>query len=212
LRLVEAHPRVAGQLVTYLRHTLRQDAEGSGDANYGDIAGRLTQAIDLLARDEGRTEPLVELLPIELRGGEMWWYRPEDGPSWQTPCEAGRYPGDLLLTQLRDAGAPAEILHSTSWRYEGGRLILTYVAVLPGRSAGPRNLVPEPVQRIDLARGGAETPPEAIGVGQVVEHGLRHLSWLVKDDPVVNERLGPEWAKALEGYEPEPFRALASEF
>lgn len=207
LRLIEAHPRVAGQLVTFLRHALRQGSHGETEADHEDIAGRLTQAIDLLARDEGRAEPLVELLPVQLRDGAIWWFRPADATSWQRPCDAGRFPGDLLIEQLRDAGAEAEILHSTSWRYAAERLVLSYVAVLPA-GAAPVGLSAEPVRRIDLARGGADAPPEAIGVAQVVEHGLRHLAWLVKDDPVVGARLGVAWASALDAYEPEPFRAL----
>jgi hypothetical protein len=40
-----------------------------------------------------------------------------------------------------------------------------------------------------------------------LEHALRHLSWLVGDDPVVAEELR-DWAGTLRSYEPEPFRAL----
>jgi CRP/FNR family cyclic AMP-dependent transcriptional regulator len=203
LRIVEAHPRVAGQLVTFLRHGLRQ---GTTD-DYEDIAGRLTRAIDLLARDEGRAAPLVELLPVQLKGGAVWWYRPQGQTSWQTACEPGRFPGDVLLALLEQAGTPAVILHSTSWRYADERLVLTYVAVLP-ETAAPSGLTCEEVRREDLARGGSDTPPGTIDVGQVVEHGLRHLAWLLNDDPVVRELLSAAWGPALEAYEPEPFRAL----
>jgi hypothetical protein len=41
-----------------------------------------------------------------------------------------------------------------------------------------------------------------------VEHGLRHLAWLVHDDPVVAAELSPAWAAVLAGYVPEPFRTL----
>lgn len=44
---------------------------------------------------------------------------------------------------------------------------------------------------------------------QVVEHALRHLAWLSKEEHVIGEAL-PEWASALESYVPEPFRALGS--
>jgi hypothetical protein len=43
----------------------------------------------------------------------------------------------------------------------------------------------------------------------VLEHGLRHLAWLAKDDEVVAERLNPAWRDALAGYVPEPFRGFA---
>jgi len=50
--------------------------------------------------------------------------------------------------------------------------------------------------------------PQAIGIEAVLEHALRHLSWLVKDDPAVMRELAA-WKEVLAGFEPEPFRALA---
>jgi len=41
----------------------------------------------------------------------------------------------------------------------------------------------------------------------VLEHALRHLAWLVRDDPAIAGAL-PEWPELLAGYVPEPFRAL----
>jgi len=43
---------------------------------------------------------------------------------------------------------------------------------------------------------------------QVLEHGLRHLSWLAREDPVVQEVLSEEWKAVLAGYVPEPFQHL----
>jgi hypothetical protein len=42
---------------------------------------------------------------------------------------------------------------------------------------------------------------------QIVEHGLRHLAWLVREDDAIHEAL-PAWPIALAGYAPEPFRAF----
>jgi hypothetical protein len=42
----------------------------------------------------------------------------------------------------------------------------------------------------------------------VVEHGLRHLAWLVQDDPVVRAELPAAWVPLLAAYVPEPFRNL----
>jgi hypothetical protein len=42
---------------------------------------------------------------------------------------------------------------------------------------------------------------------QIVEHGLRHLAWLVREDDAIHEAL-PAWAAALAAYAPEPFRAF----
>ena len=89
-------------------------------------------------------------------------------------------------------------------------MVLTYVAVLPGGQAPPgpgAPLVQRQLGRVELARGDATAPPARIDVDQVLEHALRHLSWLAKDDPVVAEELR-DWAVVLDANEPEPFRSL----
>jgi hypothetical protein len=63
------------------------------------------------------------------------------------------------------------------------------------------------VRRLDLARGEALGAPPAIAAEQVLEHALRHLSWLAQDDPAIRAAL-PDWLDRLKEYEPEPFRAL----
>jgi hypothetical protein len=47
-----------------------------------------------------------------------------------------------------------------------------------------------------------------VDVDPVIEHGLRHLAWLVEDDPMVARALPPAWRRALQTYVPEPFRHL----
>jgi hypothetical protein len=49
---------------------------------------------------------------------------------------------------------------------------------------------------------------KSIAVEAVIEHALRHLSWLVRDDPAVMQALAG-WADVLSVFQPEPFRALA---
>jgi len=65
-----------------------------------------------------------------------------------------------------------------------------------------------PIGRAELARGGATKAAVAIAHQQVLEHGLRHLAWLARDDEVVRSVLSEEWRSALAGYVPEPFRHL----
>lgn len=43
----------------------------------------------------------------------------------------------------------------------------------------------------------------------LVRLGLRHLAWLVQDDPAVAERLAPGWRDPLADYAPEPFRSFS---
>jgi hypothetical protein len=99
------------------------------------------------------------------------------------------------------------LVHSTSWRHEEGRLVLSYVAAVEPPDSLTHYLADEPVARAELARGDAFGPPPEIGVAQVLEHAFRHLAWLVKDDAVVGDRLAP-WTAFLDRYEPEPFRAF----
>jgi hypothetical protein len=116
-------------------------------------------------------------------------------------------PGQIVLEATRRYGLSALLVHSTSWRHEQARVVLTYVAAVAPPTDLTRYLADEPVERVDLARGDAFGPPPDIGVSQVLEHAFRHLSWLVKDDAVVGETLG-DWVTFLGSYEPEPFRAL----
>jgi hypothetical protein len=50
--------------------------------------------------------------------------------------------------------------------------------------------------------------PSAIASEQVVEHGLRHMAALAKDDPVVAAELPAAWRETLSTHLPEPFRNL----
>ena len=86
--------------------------------------------------------------------------------------------------------------------------MLTYVAVVTvPEGLPPDSLVIMPVRRVELTRGGATSAPDSIGVEAVLEHALRHVSWLVHDDPTVMKALDG-WTEILAGFEPEPFRSL----
>jgi hypothetical protein len=119
-----------------------------------------------------------------------------------------RQPGDIVADAARRYGLVPLLVHSTSWRLEDGRVVLTYVVVVEHPDELNENLADEPVSRAVLARGDAMGPPPEIGVSQVLEHAFRHLSWLVKDDDTVRAAL-PDWVAFLGAYEPEPFREFA---
>jgi hypothetical protein len=118
-------------------------------------------------------------------------------------------PGDIVANTARRYELTPLLVHSTSWRLEDGRVVLTYVVAVERPQELNENLADEPVSRADLARGDAMAPPPAIGVSQVLEHAFRHLSWLVKDDDAVRVAL-PDWVTFLDRYEPEPFRAFGA--
>ncbi len=116
-------------------------------------------------------------------------------------------PGDIVLGAAQRYGLRPLLVHSTSWRFEGSRVILTYVVAVEAPADLDDHLADEPVVRADLARGDALGPPVDIGLSQVMEHAFRHLSWLVNDDDAVRAAL-PDWVAFLGAYEPEPFRSF----
>jgi hypothetical protein len=99
------------------------------------------------------------------------------------------------------------LVHSTSWRRARGSVILTFLVV--NRDDQAPMLAGIPIERADLARSGATHAPVAIAHQQVLEHGLRHLAWLVKEDATVQAVLSDDWKRVLAEYVPEPFRHLA---
>jgi len=151
----------------------------------------------------------LEVLPVGLRGGRLYWLKPVHADSLRVGLSTSSKPADVVLDVLRWYPLEPVVVHSTSWRHEDGRVILTYVAAVHLPAALPPDSLAElPVGRTELARGEAKAAPKAIGVDAVLEHALRHLSWLVKDDPAVMDALA-DWKDALAAFEPEPFRALA---
>ncbi len=150
----------------------------------------------------------LEILPVALRAGQIFWFKPVHADSLRVGLNPSAAPADVVLDVLRWYPLEPLVVHSTSWRHEEGRIILTYAAVVhpPGRlPAG--SLVALPVTRAELARGDATSAPKTIGVAAVLEHAMRHLSWLVRDDPAVAKALDG-WSQLLAGFVPEPFRPL----
>ena len=133
--------------------------------------------------------------------------RPVHAASLRLAMGVGREPSDLVLAAVARYELRPIVVHSTSWRSEPGRIVLSYVAAVETADALSPFLVAEPIGRADLARGAATAAPTSIGTVQVLEHALRHLSWLVHDDPAVCAALAA-WKPDLDAYVPEPFRNL----
>jgi CRP-like cAMP-binding protein len=208
LGLLAEHPAICERLVLRLRQRLRADARISGDAAPADIGCALLHALQEVAPGASRTTSVYEILPLTVRDGLVWFLHPRDQASWQVAAPVDRAPGPFIGATLTARGLRGEIVHSTSWRYERGILILTYVAIVTSVPAAPTGFAAIPVRRTDLARGSARDAPSTIAVAQVVEHGLRHLAWLSTDDPVIGHQLNSAWRAVVASYAPEPFRAL----
>ena len=127
-------------------------------------------------------------------GPEPWYL--EVGPD-EDPVEVvSRLSANLL--------GPPLLAHSTSWRRARGGVILSFIVVIADGQAPDFEGVP--IGRAELARNSATEAARSIAAVQVIEHGLRHLSWLAKEDQVVKGVLSDEWKRLLEGYVPEPFQ------
>lgn len=137
----------------------------------------------------------VETLMLRVDAAGRWSYRRARAtpPPGESPDETARALAGVA------AGDAATVVHSTSWRHEpGGTIVLTY-AVCPDPAPWlPATEVPV----LEIARGEAPaTPsPELISVANVVAHAVRHLAFLMAEDPVVAQVLGrhPGLARALE--------------
>jgi len=129
------------------------------------------------------------------------------GPApWLIEIGAADHPVDVVTRIVRDLIGSPLLVHSTSWRRDRDAVILTFVAVIDPSLVG--SMASLPIARTMLARGEATAAPRAIATSQVVEHGLRHIAWLAKDDPAVAAELPIRWRTLLAGYVPEPFRNL----
>jgi hypothetical protein len=148
----------------------------------------------------------AEVFVIWLDGNRLRLTGPDGPQPWMIQLGTDDHPVEVVDRIVRDVvGAPI-LLHSTSWRRDRGAAILSFVAVIPRELVGGMTSVT--IDRAELARSAATVAPREIATSAVVEHGLRHLAWLVEDDPVVREELPAPWRPVLAGYVPEPFRSL----
>jgi len=136
---------------------------------------------------------LVEVVLLSARHGALRYRVRRQGLDARTP--------DAVAGEL--AGGPdAELLHSTSWRFEDGRVVLTYVALPDPRPAGAVPLAPvDPPAGTDPLR----PCPSTVDRASVAAHACRHLAFLWRTDPLVRavaDRL-PELWPLVDRFEPD---------
>jgi hypothetical protein len=143
---------------------------------------------------------------LALVDGELVLTGPCGAAPWYVELAQDTDPMVVVAAISRlNVGEPA-VVHSTSWRHARGGVLLTFVVVFD--AAAIKDLATVAVERHELARGEATTVPREILAGSVIEHGLRHLAWLARDDAAVADALPPGWLEILTDYVPEPFRHL----
>lgn len=129
------------------------------------------------------------------------------GPApWLLEAAAGGHPMAVVDRLVRANLTQVVLVHSTSWRWEHGQTVLSFVAVVPPSAIDGMEAVT--VDRAALARGTATEAASQVPWPAVLEHGLRHLAWLVKDDDEVASALDDGWHAILHDYVPAPFRHL----
>ncbi len=148
----------------------------------------------------------AEVFVVWLHDGRPELTGPCGAAPWLIELGAEDHPVETVTRVVRDVVGDPMLVHSTSWRRERTAVVLSFVVIIDASLAGGMESVA--LDRSDLARGGATAAPREIAFTQVVEHGLRHMAWLAKDDPVVAQELPEPWLRALAGYTPEPFRNL----
>ena len=146
----------------------------------------------------------AEVFVVTLIEGAIALTGPDGPRAWHIETHGQGHPMEEAGETLRGVLEDLTLFHSTSWRWDHGSVVLTFLAVIPDRGTMDFVLT----DRADLARSGTARAPTVIGTNQVLEHALRHLSWLAKEDEVVADALDEAWRRALASYLPAPFEQL----
>ena len=148
----------------------------------------------------------AEVFVLRMKAGVPELAGPCGPDPWYIEVGEDDDPVEVVSRLSTNLLGPPLLVHSTSWRRARGSVILSFMVVIGDRQA--TELEGMPIARAQLARSAATQAAKSIAAVQVIEHGLRHLSWLVKDDAVVRDVLSDEWKAVLAGYVPEPFQHL----
>ncbi|HEV8490602.1 MAG TPA: hypothetical protein VGQ58_12530 [Candidatus Limnocylindrales bacterium] len=148
----------------------------------------------------------AEVFVVWLNRGRLELTGPCGAAPWIIELGSTEHPVEVVDRIVRDIVGAPRIIHSTSWRRDRDAVILSFVAVIDAELVD--GMESAPIGRAELARSEATVAPREIAHEQVLEHGLRHLAWLARDDSVVAAELPAGWQAALGRYVPEPFRSL----
>jgi hypothetical protein len=148
----------------------------------------------------------AEVFVVWLDGDRILLTGPDGPQPWILQLGPTEHPVEVVDRIVRDVVGPPILVHSTSWRRDRDAVILSFVVVIGHELVD--GMASVEIERAELARSTATAAPHDIATSAVVEHGLRHLAWLVQDDLVVAAELPPAWHPLLAAYVPEPFRNL----
>lgn len=140
----------------------------------------------------------VETLLLGVRGGRLT-YR-----TARQDLADNEHPDTAALRLARfDNDADGRVLHSTSWRFTTGRIVLTYAA-LPDPDPATATILHAPAEPARGADPVTPSPPHLMQA-DVVVHACRHLAFLRRTDPVVAaaSRIHPPLWDLLDEYGPD---------
>jgi hypothetical protein len=149
----------------------------------------------------------AEVFVLRMRAGRPELAGPCGPDPWYIEVAAEDDPVEVVSRLSRNLMGEPILVHSTSWRRARGAVVLSFVVVNSDDQAP--QLAGVPISRIELARSGTTSASKTIAAAQVLEHGLRHLAWLAREDQIVIAALSEDWKRALAEYMPEPFRNMA---
>jgi hypothetical protein len=148
----------------------------------------------------------LEVFVLRMRAGLPELAGPCGPDPWYIEVTPEDDPVEVVSRLSRNLMGEPVLVHSTSWRRARGAVVLSFVVVNADNQAP--HLAGIPISRVELARSEATSAAASIAASQVLEHGLRHLAWLAKEDPVVIAALNDGWKHVLADYRPEPFRNI----
>lgn len=147
----------------------------------------------------------VEVWPAAADEAGIWLLSDDAWRSGNVPSD-----GDPHWEVERLLGDTAtRVIHSTSWRTDGPRVILTYIAVVDTGDPLVRGEWPgaQPISRLLFRAAGKPYPHEATEPPvprdiDVMFHAVRHLAFLVDRDDAIRDALGDTWRRWLADLEP----------
>lgn len=145
-----------------------------------------------------------EVFVVFEEGTEIYLTGPDGPRPWLIETHGRENPMEEIRRTATSLLPDMFLLHSTSWRWEGTAVVLTFIAAV-AKGTGESRLLSD---AREIARGSPTAPPAEIESDQVLHHALRHLAWLGREDEAVRDSLSGGWREALSKYVPATFQQI----
>jgi hypothetical protein len=137
-----------------------------------------------------------------------------DGETVRAAAERREVAGDespnlvarAVVAERYPSARDEAVVHSTSWRYVAGEIVLTYLVYWDHIPKDDLTTA-LPIRRV--VEEGSDSIADPGDVEQVAIHAVRHLAFLVKEDPEKYEgKIRTQALVALQNVAPDVFREL----